>query len=119
MLSNLTSNQSSLINPISQTPTLVPVNVVNPFQGASYVNGVIQLPQYQQILIEIPTIDLLKMQSQQQQQQSQSFISNSSQTSQSQSQFSNDRLLSRTAQYHNRLFDHLKTDLPVDVVSSF
>lgn len=118
VLSNLTSNQSSLSDSNNHTSTLVPVNVVNPLQGASFVNGVIQLSQYQQILVQIPTIDILKIQAQQQQQKQQSeSIAFSS--SRSDSQFIDDRVISRASQYQYKLFQHLKTDLPVDVVSPF
>lgn len=122
ILSNLTTNQSSLLDANNQTSTLVPVNVVNPFHGASFVNGVIQLPQYQQILIKLPTIDILKMQAQQQQeqqQQQQSEMSVSNPIYPCDTQFIDDRVISRHSQYQQRLFQHLKTDLPVDVVSQF
>lgn len=119
VLSNLTSNQSSLSDSNNHTSTLVPVNVVNPLQGASFVNGVIQLSQYQQILVQIPTIDILKIQAQQQQQQQQQSESIAFSSSRSDSQFIDDRVISRASQYQYKLFQHLKTDLPVEVVSPF
>lgn len=125
ILSNLTTNPSNLLNSNNRTPTLVPINVVNPFQGASVVNGVIQIPQYQQILVQIPTIDILKMQAQQQQQQQQLELNGSYAGSSNTNVLSglqsdplvDERLISRTARYQHKLFQHLKTDLPIDVVS--
>lgn len=128
MLSNLntttaTTNQSNLLCPNHQTSTLVPINVVNPFQGASVVDGVIQIPQYQQIMIQIPTIDILKIQAQQQQQQQEqqqselnAYTGAVSTNSPSVHQ-SDQECLSRTARYQHKLFQHLHTELPTDVVS--
>lgn len=120
ILSNLSTNESNLLDASNQTQTLVPVNVVNPFQGASLVDGVIQVPQYQQVLIQIPTIDILKIQAQEQQQQQQQQAELISiRADQCDSEFNEDRLVSRASRYQYKLFQHLKTDLPVAMVSCF
>lgn len=43
---------------------IVPVGQLNPYQGAIMQNGIIQLPQYLQIIMNIPTIDILQKQQQ-------------------------------------------------------
>lgn len=118
VLTNLSTNdQSTLLGSENQTPTLVPVNVVNPFHGAKFVNGVIQVPQHQQILIQIPTIDILKVQAQQQQQhqhQECEII-----TSSVDSLFRPGSSTGKSSLYQQRLFRHLKSDSPVTEVSCF
>lgn len=133
--SHLTPNQQNLIDSITQTSTVVPINVVNPFQGASFVNGVVQLSQYQQILVQIPTIDILKLQAQQHQQSESIAASAVGQSNlqaeqirqcdpiaaagESVTQCIDDRIISRASRHQHILFRHLKTDLPVTVVGSF
>ncbi len=163
-----TTNQSSVLDSHNQTSTLV--TMVNPFQGAKLVNGVLQVPQYQQILMQIPTTEILKMQAHQQQQsesvtstdgssssqsigvpqyqpiliqiptidilkmqaqtpnhqqcqpklQSQTITSTAVRSDGITSSFMNDsRLVTRATMYQSKLFQHLKTDLPVTVVSHF
>lgn len=123
ILSNLnttaTSNESNLLSPNNQTSTLVPINVVNPFQGASIINGVIQIPQYQQVLVQIPTIDILKMQVQQQQQSE----LNASYTRPGYTHLPSvhqctQEFTSRHALSQHKLFQHLHTDLPTVVVNN-
>lgn len=119
------ANQSiTQIDLCNQTSTLVAVNVINPFQGATLTNGVVQLPQYQQVLLQIPTIDVLKFQSQQHEEEKKQELTQ--QLDERQQQRSpdptddtdsvTDRLISRTAVYQLKLFRHLRTDLPVTVV---
>lgn len=114
VLSNLSENQSTLLDSQNQTPTLVAVNAVNPFHGATLANGVIQVPQHQQILIQIPTIDILKIQAQQQQQQQQGCEIS---TSCAGSLPGNGNLAGRSTMYQQRLFRHLKTESSVVEVS--
>lgn len=57
------------IQPTSQmtsTPIkiILPVEQLNPYQGAIMQNGIIQLPHYHQVIVNIPTIDILQKQQQ-------------------------------------------------------
>lgn len=110
ILSNLTSTQSTMLDSSIQTPAVVPIdnNILNPIQGASFINGFIHLPQYQQILIQIPTIDILKIQTQQQ-------YPNLSRVGPSLDGF----VVGQSSRYQQKIFQHLKTDLPVVMVMSF
>lgn len=56
--------QNSIIymrNP-NNSNELIPISNINIFAGSVVNNGVLQVPEYQQIMIQIPTIDLLKSQ---------------------------------------------------------
>lgn len=56
--------QNSIIyirNP-NNSNELIPISNINIFNGSVVNNGVLQVPEYQQIMIQIPTIDLLKSQ---------------------------------------------------------
>lgn len=56
----------------------IPINTLNPYHGSYFQNGVFQLPMFQQVVVLVPTIDILKHQNQQQ--QPQQPIDNNSQT---------------------------------------
>lgn len=118
-VSNLSSNQSNLLNVTSPTQTLMPINVVNPFQGAAVVNGIIQIPQYQQVMVQIPTIDILKIQARQLEFACnlQSVSGTNQLNSIARSDVTSNDFLSVSARNQYRLFQHLYTDLPLVLVS--
>lgn len=78
-ISRIPQNQTLLDNTVTQSPVmqhssiiyirnpnnpneLIPISNVNIFAGSVVNNGVLQVPEYQQIMIQVPTIDLLKSQ---------------------------------------------------------
>lgn len=64
-IENSTIQQCSIIyirNP-NNFNEIIPISNVNIFAGSTINNGVLQVPEFQQIMIQIPTIDLLKAQS--------------------------------------------------------
>lgn len=79
-ISRIPQNQYLLDNSVTQSPALqqssiiyirnpnnsnelIPISNINILAGSVINNGVYQVPEYQQIMIQIPTIDLLKSQS--------------------------------------------------------
>lgn len=59
---SLASNTSRITS--SPFKINLPVEQLNPYQGATMRNGIIELPQYQQVIVIIPTIDIIQKQQQ-------------------------------------------------------
>lgn len=105
-------NVADLCYSQTTTPYTIPLYQLNPYHSAVLKDGIVQLPQYQQFIITVPTIDILK---------SQNIIpNNNSQTEtiqQPNSTFSSTINVSEKPSLKRRNFEFLKNQKPISYVS--
>lgn len=87
----------------STNPYTIPLKQLNPYQSAILRDGIVQLPQFQQFIITVPTIDILK---------SQNIHIDHSQTETNQNSIVSPTINDSEKPQRRRNFDFLKNERP-------